>query len=312
MIGGGKHKGSTSARGDQSWRSLAGGSKTTGVKSTQARKRRQRQMFKLCGLVLGLAAILGALVWGIITFQNREEPIQLATPSQPVKKILFHTDGVLPDQWLDSAIDLRSGMTLMEVDIHEMKRLLESQGQVKTAAVEREFPDALKIVLKERIPVLRMKVAGADDRPELRIVARDGTIYKGEGYSTDRLSELPYVVPYRYPGGGVQPMRGIDKVADLIDVARRTQPAFFKTWRSVNLKYYSGDPDLAGQVIEVKSSTVPRLIFGTRVDFAQQLERLAVILNYVQSRGNPAIKRIDLSLQDSAAVQFESGRISTF
>lgn len=312
MIGGGKHKGSTSAGGEQSWRSLAGGGKTTRIKSTQARKRRQTQLVKLFGLVVVVAALVGGLVWGIIAFKDREEPIRIATPSKPVEKILFDTDGVLPDRWLGSVIELRRGMTLMEIDIYEMKRVLEAQGQVKTAAVEREFPDALKIEVKERIPVLRMRVAGANDRPELRIVARDGTIYKGVGYPKATLSKLPYVVPYRYPEGGIKPMRGIDRVADLIDATRRTQPNFYKTWQLVNLKYYTGDPDLPGQVIEVKTSMVPRLIFGTNIDFAQQLDRLAVILNYVQSRGNPAIKRIDLSLQGSAAVQFESGRISTF
>ena len=84
------------------------------------------------------------------------------------------------------------------------------------------------------------------------------------------------------------------------------------TGKHFSLKHYSGNPELPGQVIEVRSSMVPRIIFGFNTSFAQQLDRLAVILNYVQSRGNPAIKRIDLTLPKDAAVQFESGRISTF
>ena len=116
----------------------------------------------------------------------------------------------------------------------------------------------------------------------------------------------------RHPEGGFRPLRGIDKVANLLETARRTQPNFYKTWQLVSLEHYSGDPELPGQVIEVRTSMVPRIIFGFNTDFAQQLDRLAVVLNYVQDRGNPAIRRIDLSLKDFAAVQFESGRISTF
>jgi hypothetical protein len=312
MIVGGKHKGSTSAGGEQSWRSLNGGRKNTPIKSPQARKRRQTQLLKLALGLCIIFVLIGTLAWALLALKQREEPIQISTPSKPVGKIIFGTDGVLPDRWLGSVIELRKGMTLMEIDIHAMKQDLESSGQVESASVEREFPDALKISVKERIPALRMRVTGANGQVEDRIVARDGTLYKGVGYPKATLSKLPFVVPYQYPEGGIKPMRGIETVAQLLDATRRTQPNFYKTWQIVNLKHYTGDPELPGQIIEVKTSMVPRIIFGTNIDFAQQLDRLGVIMNYVQNRGNPAVRRIDLSLQGSAAVQFESGRISTF
>ena len=157
-----------------------------------------------------------------------------------------------------------------------------------------------------------MRVVGANEQAEVRIISREGTIYKGVSYPKATLNMLPYVLPFQHPEGGILPMRGIDRVADLLEETRRTQSNFYKTWKLVSLRYYSGNPDLPGQVIEVRSSMVPRIIFGFNTSFAQQLDRLAVILNYVQSRGNPAIKRIDLTLPKDAAVQFESGRISTF
>lgn len=312
MIGERKHKGSTSAGGEQSWRALAGGRKSTRIKSPQARRRRKVQIAKLVGAFLICVAVMALITWAVIAFKNREEPIQIATPSNPVEKIIFDTNGVLPSRWLGTVIELRRDTTMMEVDIYEMKAQLEAHGQVKSATVERQFPNALKINIQEHEPVLRMRVMGKDGQPELRIVSREGTIYKGVGYPKATLRKLPYVSPYQYPGGGIQPMRGIGKVAELLEDARRTQPDFYKTWQLVLLEHYSGDPDLPGQVIEVRTSMVPRIIFGFNTDFAQQLDRLGVILNYVQSRGNPALKRIDLSLPGSAAVQFESGRISTF
>jgi hypothetical protein len=42
------------------------------------------------------------------------------------------------------------------------------------------------------------------------------------------------------------------------------------------------------------------------------LDRMQVIFNYLARRGDPSLKRIDLSLRGSAAVQFKSGRVSSF
>jgi cell division septal protein FtsQ len=312
MIGGGRHKGSTSAGGEQSWRSLVGGRNKTRIQSPQARKRRQRQILKLLALLGGVFAVMAAVAWAVIAFTQREAPMQIATPSKPVESIIFDTDGVLPSRWLGTVIELRRNTTMMEVDIHAMKQQLEAHGQVKSASVERQFPNVLKIKINEHEPVLRMRVMGANEQPEVRIVSRQGTIYKGVGYPEATLRKLPYVVPYRHPGGGFKPLHGIERVAELLEVTRRTQPNFFKTWQLVSLEHYSGQPEMPGEIIEVRTSIVPRIIFGLNTDFAQQLDRLGVILQYVQNRGNPAVKRIDLSLQGSAAVQFESGRISTF
>ncbi|WPJ94895.1 FtsQ-type POTRA domain-containing protein [Coraliomargarita algicola] len=312
MIGDGRHKGSTSASGQQSWRSLAGAQRSTRIKSPQARKRRQTQLLKLFSALFLFFLLVGLVMWAVIAFKNRKEPIQITTPSKPVEKVLFDTNGVLPSSWLGTVIELRRDTTMMEIDIYTMKQQLEAHGQVKSASVERQFPNALKIEIKEHEPVMRMRVVGSQGEPELRIVSRDGTIYKGVGYPKATLSKLPYVVPYRHPEGGFKPLRGIDKVADLLEVARRTQPNFYKTWQLVSLEHYSGDSEMPGQVIEVRTPMVPRLIFGFNTSFEQQLDRLSVILNYVQSRGNPGLKRIDLSLQGSAAVQFVSGRIRTF
>ena len=312
MSGGSKNKGSASAGENQTWRGLDGGSKRTRVNSSQSRKRRQVQALKLLAASLVGVLFISGVVWAIVAFNEREEPIQITTPSKPVERVLFDTNGVLPPSWLGTVVKLRRDTAMMEIDIHSMKQQLEAHGQVKSASIERQFPNALKIHLKEHEPILRMRVMGANEQAGVRIISREGTIYKGIGYPRATLNKLPFVLPYQHPEGGISPMRGIGQVAELLEETRHTQSNFYKTWKLVSLKHYSGNPELPGQVIEVRSSMVPRIIFGFNTSFAQQLDRLAVILNYVQSRGNPAIKRIDLTLPKDAAVQFESGRISTF
>ncbi|MGJ8640938.1 MAG: cell division protein FtsQ/DivIB [Opitutaceae bacterium] len=311
MIGSGRDKGGTSANGDQSWRELAGPNKKR-INSPQARKRRLQKWFKFLGLLIFLAAIIGGLAWVVITLKNRDTAIEISTPSKPIERILFDTDGVLPDRWLSTVINLRPGMSLMDADIHKLKAELEIQGQVKSASVARVFPSDLKITIEERTPTLRMAVPGKNGSQELKLVARDGTVYKGAGYPTSMLKHLPFVQPYLSPEGKYLPMRGISRVAELLDYSRKNTPKLYGTWRVVSLEHYSGDLELPGQIIEIRSSWVPRIIFSAGVDYGQQLDRLNYILAYVQERGNPSIERIDLSLRGSAAVQFSSGRIGTF
>lgn len=311
MIGGKKNKGSSSATGSQSWRELAGPRRKK-VNSPQAKKRRQVKLLKILAAILIAAGLFALLFWLVTVIKNREEPIHISTPSSEIQQIIFVTDGVLPDRWLGTVIQLGKGSTMMEINIHDMKQSLEGEPQVVSASVERVFPSSLKISVKEREPVLRIAVQGPEGQPVERIVARDGTIYKGIGYPKATLARLPFVQPFQHSDGSIRPLRGIDRVADLLTAARGRHPDFVRTWKVVSLEHYSGDETLTGEVIEVRSSYVPRIIFGATSDFSQQLDRLKLILEYVRAKGNPSMERIDLSLRGSAAVQFSSGRISSF
>jgi cell division septal protein FtsQ len=311
MIGSGKQKGGTSAEGEQSWRDLAGPRRSR-VNSPQARKRRQLRLFKFFGSVILLVLVILGAVWSWRTFKDTETALPLTPTSKPIERIIFDTDGVLPDSWLTQTIQLHPGMLMMDADIYELKQALESNLQVKSASVERVFPSDLRIRVSERTPALRLAVQGADGKRKLQLVARDGKVYDGLGYPAATLKNMPFVLPYKDPNRGYFPMNGIESVDDLLELARRMEPEFFRTWQVVSLEHYSGDPELPGQVIEVRSALVPRIIFSASSDYERQLERLAYILDYVNKLGNPSVERIDLSLRGSAAVQFSSGRVGTF
>ena len=306
MIGGGKQKGSTSAGSKQSWRTLSG---SRPIKSPGVEKRRRAKIFLLLALIFILFSAFGGIVLSALYLKNRGESFKITAPSKSIEKIIFETDGVLPNSWLGTVIELRRNTSMMEADIHVMKLQLEAHRQVKSASIERQFPNILKVSIKEYDPVMRMRVMGPNDQTELRIVSRSGTIYKGEGYTEAKLKELPYLQPYQNYERGLKQIRGIEQVAELLDLTRRSQPNFYKSLKVVSLEDYSGYPEMLGDVIEFRTTIVPRVIFGLKTDFAQQLDRMGLILQYLESRDNPALKRIDLSLQDSAAVQFENGRI---
>ena len=83
-----------------------------------------------------------------------------------------------------------------------------------------------------------------------------------------------------------------------------------KKWEVVSLEHYSGDSRLPGEVIELRTKLIPRILFGANKDFALQLNRLDYILGKVKASGNPSIERIDLSLRGLAAVQFSSKQVN--
>lgn len=311
MRGMGKDKGGTAASGQQSWRELAGPRRQR-INSPQARKRRQTRLLKFVGVFTALLAMSALALWGFLQLKDREETIQIKAPSKPIERILFDTNGLLPDSWLGTVVSLKSGMTMMEADIHGLKAKLEAQGQVKSATVERVFPADLRIVVEERIPVLRLATADSQGKRRIRIVGEDGVVYDGVGYPQNTLRHLPFVQPYRHSDGSYFPMLGIERVAVLLNVARQEYPELSRDWQVVSLSHYSGDLDLPGQVIEVRSVMVPRIIFSASSDFGQQLDRLKYIMEFVAQRGNPSMERIDLSLNGAAAVQFTNGKVGNF
>ena len=311
MIGRSRIKGSSSATGDQTWRALAGPRRKR-VNSTQAKKRRINNVLRITGVLVTIIGLSALVFLAVGEFRERETAIQISTPSRMIENLIFETDGVLPDCWLGQVIELRQGTMMMEVDLQSMKETIKESPQVKSASIERVFPSSLKISIEEHEPVMMLAVQGADGKREQRIVSREGVIYKGVGYSKATLARLPFVLPYRHSDGSYQPMQGIQRVATLLERARSKNPEFFATWKVTSLEHYSGEEDLSGQIIEIRSTRVDRILFSATLDFDQQLDRLQLIFNYLAQRGDPSVKRIDLSLRGSAAVQFTSGRISSF
>lgn len=311
MIGRSRVKGGSSANGEQSWRELAGSGRGK-LNSAQAKRRRLNNLMRIAFICMSLCGLVAGAIYGVKFLKNREKPIQISTPSLQIENLMFETNGVLSNRWLSQSIGLNSGTTMMEADIQSIRDKLLLEPQVKSAAVERVFPSSLKITIEEHVPALRLAVQNDDGGVDVKIVSRGGVIYEGEGYQKSVLDRLPYLLPHLHTSGSYLPLVGIEQVAILLERVRLRNPALFKTWRVVSLEHYSGEAGLPGQIIEVRGTRVDRILFGASMDFDLQIDRLQEIFKYVEQRGDPSIKRVDLSLRGSAAVQFTSGRISSF
>lgn len=292
------------ARGS-SWRDIQQRKRTGGKAATKAAKRRRLQLLFRGFLVLfiGVALVAGFLALRYFGSQLADaQPVLAETPIQ----LDFRSDGVLTEDWTRRILGSQLDQPVREIDVLAVKRLLEEQGQVSLASVSVVLPGTLRITLEEREPVLRVRVRPQSGPPETLLVARDGTLFRGSDYPEDTLRQLPGAagLRVRMQDGRYEQLRGLEEVADLLEAARQTLPAVYRHWRVVDLSDWNPEAAYRPSLVRVTSSHIGQLVFSTE-GVAEQLERLAGILDHVNRHqmGQPAF--IDLSYGDEAVIRYK-------
>ena len=288
----------------KNWRSIKQTAGRQAV-STIARKRRLVAHAKLCSIILIILFMAGGIAYSVHFFRSYENQIVLAGPSDPVRRIVFQSNGELDYQWFEHNLPWPQDKTIMEIDIFAIKQLLEKKGQIASAVVTRKFPDELMIEIIERDPILRARVPGENGNTEEVYVARDGTVYFHENYEKTKKKHLPYLggVRFKEEDDRILSLPGMDIISQLLDTARLNYPSIFQSWRVVSCDQFDGLNEFSGEIIKIRSSNVREIIF-TPLDFNRQLDQLARIIEYSERNHIYYIKRIDLSISDQVAVQF--------
>lgn len=251
--------------------------------SSEGRRRRGIATMKVAAGV----ALVGSLAWGGWMLNNtwRHNPAAITAPvkSSPLRKIEVHTDGVLDDAWVQNRLALPQGVELMALDLPGLQAKLLGEGQVKAAVVARQFPGTLVVKLEERTPVARIAAQDGNDAPETFVVARDGVVYRGSGYTEALVHSLPFLggVRLKRADDRFVPVDGMDKVADLLLTVHDYAPELYRRFSVVELDRIATD----GEIV-VESSDVKRIVFGTRDDFFRQVARLVYIVDQTRARAN--------------------------
>lgn len=303
---------SVSYKGEQSWHHLnRRESSAEGVRTGFTFVRSIRRWSSLLFVLL----VLMATVWFFKSFVFNFSPVE-GLSEEPLSgylsKVLFDTDGVLDERWLSQELAFKGKQQLMDINIFEIKNQLERFAQVNQAEVIRVFPDSLRIELSEAKPLFKIKLQSSEGSTELHLVSKSGTIYKGQGYAESTISALPYLNPFRHSDKKIQPIQGLDHVADLLNALETSKLSQRIRLHSVSLESFSGDLDMPGQIIQISSGLIPEIVFSVNQEFSKQIARLNYIISYLNGRGNPDVERVDLSLRASAAVQFKEGQIDLF
>ncbi len=246
-------------------------------------------------------ALLGCGVWaGVKYLQSDSFARLMAGGSQPVRNVYLESDGVLDEKWLNERIDLPEHIELMAIDIESIQRELSTDGQVRTVMVERVFPDALRIRIDERQPVMRVVIQDTTGRKQLRLISTEGVVYAGKRYPADVVRSLPYaagVTLRRKVDGEYFPVEGIGDVAAFLQHAHSLMPERAVEWESVSLADFDPDGKKLSSRLSVTTTKGYEIVFAPS-ELDEQFARLAVILERLESQ-RQRIDRIDLSMQDA-------------
>ncbi|MBL4575403.1 MAG: hypothetical protein JKY51_04790 [Opitutaceae bacterium] len=247
----------------------------------------------------GVIGIGLGIVYGLSHFGAEATNPSSLLDSSPIEEIILLTDGVLPDEWITERLELPEGVGLMNVDIDGMKNRLEAEGQVKSAVITRDFSGgSLVVSLHEEVPVIRLMARSKDGKSMLMVVGRDGSVYRGHGYSRQLLRGLPFLDGVRLVRNkdGFKPISGVAKISELLQLTREDAPHLYRTWKVVSL--------IDSPRLIVKTKDISEIVFEPG-NFRRQLAKLDYILDYYRRDPRERMDRIDLSFRDQVAVEVE-------
>jgi hypothetical protein len=281
-----------------SWRSL---------KPSSSRKSSSRIIARRRLLIVGrIFCFIGVLTMGGLFYQNVFHGSHPNTVGQkdftgrslPVQGIVFRTDGALTQKWLANWLGPLRGLSLAEINLSKLHQNLVAEDQILSAQISRKFPATLEVFIKERDPLLVLRMR--DNKLKYRdwLVSSDGFLYEGTGYSTASLRMLPSLkvgvdaIQKNSQSKGYKPLSEIPVVAPLLELARSEYPEIFRDWRVVSYnRPKDSDP---GANITITSKRVGCIRFDP-TDYAAQLKRLSYLLDETKFSQVPFINSIDLS-----------------
>lgn len=263
-----------------------------------------------------VAALAGAIAWGgwqvlgILRQDSRAMPAAAKTVPLKAPELITSSGGVLDSAWLARTLVLPRNISLMEVNVDRVSAQVLTDHQVLTAKASKKFPDRLVVEITERMPVARVMAEWRGQQQPL-LVASDGVVFPGVGYSPDMVSALPWLagVDLVRRNDTFQPIEGMDIVNELLVKAQLEAAHLFRSWQIVSLSRLDTDRKLDVTTAEgfkitfsIGDSRMSDL--ARRMAFVDQLGRLDVIWERV-SHLPVATGSIDLSLGSNVPVRLE-------
>ena len=161
-----------------------------------------------------------------------------------------------------------------------------------------KFPDSLVVSIKEHEPLLVLRMRNEKKAFTDWLVAADGSLYEGTGYSRNRLKLLPSLkidpsfLRKNAESGNFYPLEGMPHVSPLLELARRDYPDLYRQWKVVSYERpYEAD---LGAFVSVCTKKVGTIRFSPQ-NYSSQLKRLQYLLNEQRFAQVPFINSVDLS-----------------
>lgn len=265
--------------------------------SREGRRRARWSVFRIT--LLGVF-VMGCAWGGSEIYQSWDvNPRLLKTPvtTVPLRDVELATDGTLDRAWLRTTLALPQNAGLGGLELPKLLARLLASGQVKSAMLTPKVShNTLLVTLQERTPVVRLKTSTG----ELLLVARDGVVYAGIGYGPAELEALPWLdgVTLRRAAAGYEPVPDMERVADLLSVARTFIPDLCAGWKVVSLARLASDREII-----VRSREVARITFDVQADFMRQVAELAHIVSTMDGARNSGLASVNFAAGGQVAVE---------
>ncbi len=250
------------------------------------------------------AAVIAGVSWGAWEMVGvlRENPDAMpeAAKSDRVRSLVLVTDGVLDKNWLAKTLSIAPDATLMGLDLNQLRLRVLADAQVGSAAITRNFPDALTVRISERSPVARMMAQADDSQPRMLLVARDGIAFPGTGFDPAMIETLPWIDGIRLSrvGKAIAPIEGMKSVSDLLGAAKLEAENLYRTWKVISLAHLSTDGE-----IEVHTRDGMKITFGTKEDYLRQIARLDLLVDDSSDPTRP-LREVNLALGSQVPVSY--------
>ena len=268
--------------------------------SWRARFRSFMRVFRGAAYVAAMVAVCA------IAYRAYEDGLikKAMTPaSGTLKKIGYRTDGRISKSWLLRNSYFPQPADLAEIDIVALKENFEKIGQVKSAKIEKAYPDKVTIELAERRPMARLALLRGD-RLDILCMANDGAFFAPVDIPQDELDRLPWItgVPLVVISGRLEPFARAGRLEEFLLAASLRLPENFKTWETVNVREMSS---VTLPLIVVTTIHDVKLVFhADDIDFG--LKKLEYVLRFSGETNliniDKDVEKIDLSMRDQAVV----------
>jgi cell division septal protein FtsQ len=247
------------------------------------------------------------LILSVSYFTSNPLDVNLSGPSGRVSRIEFQTNGSLTHEWLVDYLQIPENSRLMDLDLIDLKSQIETVAQVKVVDIQRRYPDVLRIMFTEHVPILKIYIADPEQGKKRLLVSETGEVFEGFGHPELILAELPVLFGGRLLKGsnGFFPLEVVSQIKPLLDAARSYNPKMLRDWSRIRFDVLQDGSELDG-LIRVRTAQAREVIFSTEMDYHEQLRRLDYVIDYSVREGWTTLALVDLPGQKSSTVRLIS------
>lgn len=247
-------------------------------------KQRVRALCIRCGLGF-LLLVAGA--FAVTLWQSRVQ-------TQPLQQLSYATDGVLTEAWFMEHISVPWQKDLLSIDLEKLQKNILQFSQIKSAEIQRQFPNALKISLIERKPFAKLWVMFKGQR-KLFLVDENGKLFNPINYKKAFVRQIPTLagIPSNlFSKGNIV---GFSAVSELLNFLKNNAPDILQHAQYISLKHFDPYLEKKWQVVDIRLQAKFTLQFPLH-DVDDGLKKLKAILRSLSPQQRKSLKKINVAL----------------